>query len=311
MLNRTAIETDINLERAQRAFDGVSFRSDKRGERVVAEYVADLNALADHIESYAKDERQQAIAQQVFDDLRAKYKAKTLAWMAAQGRCISTMITGPANFPVRRAEKANNSERKRSDELFQFAKAMKGYAEQNLDRVIPKEEKKADELDALKTKLAKAEKLQETMKAANALIRKKDNAGLIALVGEATAAQLLKPNCFGGIGFERYQLTNNLANIKRMKERVEMLEKKAVKAETIGEEAQTLNGLEIVRNHAEDRLQLIFTGKPEENVRSLLKSHGFKWSPRFSAWQRQLTNNAEFALKHYVLKSEVMAQYAA
>ena len=116
MLNRTAIETDINLERAQRAFDGVSFRSDKRGERVVAEYVVDLNALADHIESYAKDERQQAIAQQVFDDLRAKYKAKTLAWMAAQGRCISTMITGPANFPVRRAEKANNSERKRSSE---------------------------------------------------------------------------------------------------------------------------------------------------------------------------------------------------
>lgn len=311
MINRTGIETDINLEQARRAFDGVSFRSDQRGDRVLAEYAAALNGLADHIEAYAQDDRQKEIAQQVFDDLRAKYKAKTLAWMAAQSRCISSMITGPARFPVARAEKANRSEHNRSTELLAFHNAMKGYAEKSLDKVFPKQETQSNELDALKDKLAKAEKLQETMKAANALIRKKDNAGLIALVGEATAAELLKPNCFGGLGFERFQLTNNLANIKRMKERVSMLEKKAVKAETIGEEAQKLNGLEIVRNHAEDRLQLIFSGKPEENVRSLLKSHGFKWSPRFNAWQRQLTANAEYALKNYVMTKEVMAQYAA
>ncbi len=320
MIDKTGIENDINLEAAIRAYDGVSFRSDKRGASVVSGYIEALNDLANHIEQYAKDDRQKEIAQSVFDDLRAKYKAKTLAWMSAQSRCISTMITGPANFPVRRAEKANASERKRSDELLAFYKAMKGYAEKNLDRAIPKEEKKTDEIADLKSRIEVAELFQEFMKEANTLNRKKDDIGLQKLFmalfkDEQKAAQKLaefkKPNYMNATGYERFQLTNNLANIKRMKERLSILEKKQVKAETIGEEAQQLNGLEIVRNHAEDRLQLIFQGKPEENVRSLLKSHGFKWSPRFNAWQRQLTNNAEYSLKNFVMKNEAMAQYAA
>lgn len=28
-----------------------------------------------------------------------------------------------------------------------------------------------------------------------------------------------------------------------------------------------------------------------------LKSYGFKWSPRYQAWQRQLTQNAVYAVK--------------
>lgn len=32
MINRTGIENDIDLRQAQRAYEGVSFRSEKRGE---------------------------------------------------------------------------------------------------------------------------------------------------------------------------------------------------------------------------------------------------------------------------------------
>ena len=44
------------------------------------------------------------------------------------------------------------------------------------------------------------------------------------------------------------------------------------------------------------RLQLFFDNKPEAEIRDILKKHGFKWSPKNSCWQRQLTNNAKYAL---------------
>ena len=40
-----------------------------------------------------------------------------------------------------------------------------------------------------------------------------------------------------------------------------------------------------------------FADKPDEALRGLLKKRGFKWSPRFHAWQRQLTSNAVHAAK--------------
>ena len=45
------------------------------------------------------------------------------------------------------------------------------------------------------------------------------------------------------------------------------------------------------------RLQLIFDGKPKEEVRNILKKNGFRWSPHYGAWQRQLTDNAIYSLK--------------
>ncbi len=45
------------------------------------------------------------------------------------------------------------------------------------------------------------------------------------------------------------------------------------------------------------RLQLIFDGKPEENTRNILKSNGFRWSPKNMAWQRHLNANSDYALK--------------
>lgn len=47
----------------------------------------------------------------------------------------------------------------------------------------------------------------------------------------------------------------------------------------------------------EMRIQLLFDGKPSEEIRNLLKQNGFRWSTRFSAWQRQLTLNGRCVTK--------------
>lgn len=65
------------------------------------------------------------------------------------------------------------------------------------------------------------------------------------------------------------------------------------------EEKTYMIGEVTVRQNVEDnRLQLLFQGKPEPDMIAKLKSRGFKWSPRNQAWQRQLTPNALLVVPH-------------
>jgi hypothetical protein len=61
------------------------------------------------------------------------------------------------------------------------------------------------------------------------------------------------------------------------------------------EVVQVINGVTLLEDPDDDRLRLIFDGKPEPDVIALLKSRGFRWSPTNTAWQRQLTDNARNA----------------
>lgn len=54
---------------------------------------------------------------------------------------------------------------------------------------------------------------------------------------------------------------------------------------------------------------IVFDGKPDEAIRSTLKSNGFRWAPSQGAWQRQLTSNGKYALRKVIeeLGAEVQA----
>lgn len=92
--------------------------------------------------------------------------------------------------------------------------------------------------------------------------------------------------------FPSYALTNNNATIKRTRERIAALEAEADRAAAGGTEVHEGKGYTLRENTDICRIQFIFDGKPDDDVRSLLKSHGFKWSPREGAWQRLLNGNA-------------------
>lgn len=53
----------------------------------------------------------------------------------------------------------------------------------------------------------------------------------------------------------------------------------------------------VVENVGIDRLQLIFDGKPDDEVRTILKSNGYRWSPKNGTWQRKLTDNARVSVE--------------
>lgn len=67
-----------------------------------------------------------------------------------------------------------------------------------------------------------------------------------------------------------------------------------------GIQAAEFNIGEVIVKYCTDlnRMQLFFDSKPEKDMVNKLKKNGFKWSPRNTAWQRQLTTNAIKALRN-------------
>ena len=158
--------------------------------------------------------------------------------------------------------------------------------------------------------LHKAEKMQETMKTANSIIRSKlqVTTRLIDQLGfsEATATKLVQGDRYGRVGFAQYQLTNNNATIKRLKQRVKMLEGKVAGAKSAAsgsEENYSFEGGTIEVNYPADRVQIFFDSIPDYTQRSELKRNGWKWSPSNKAWQRKITPQAISNAKH-LLKAE-------
>ena len=148
-------------------------------------------------------------------------------------------------------------------------------------------------LDKLKLKLRKLEELQEEMKAANAAIRMKNKEAGDAKLAELgyTEEEIVKlraPDFCGRIGYPAYQLQNNNANIRRIRQRIAELEKKKENPA----EGWEFAGGKGVGNQGVNRLQIIFDDRPDADLRSELKGEGFRWAPSQGAWQRQLTDNA-------------------
>lgn len=153
---------------------------------------------------------------------------------------------------------------------------------------------------------------QAMMKEANKIIRSKvDDAEKIKKlqeigVSDEVAHQLVTPDFMGRTGYADYKLTGNTAEMRRIIDRVLEIDKNRERAATAPQsEDYSKYGFKVERNTDINRLQLKFDGKPDEKTRTLLKHSGFRWSPRESAWQRQLTSNAEYSLKNIVKKLEV------
>ena len=152
-----------------------------------------------------------------------------------------------------------------------------------------------DAAEKLQAKIADAEQLQAAMVAANKIVRQTPKneptpekiAAIVALgLRESTAEKCFVADFCGRFGFPGYATQNNGANIKRMKDRLAGLAKRADTETTETEHVGA--GCRIVHNADENRVQLIFPAKPPENVRAILKRYGFRWCRTNGAWQRHL-----------------------
>jgi len=151
-------------------------------------------------------------------------------------------------------------------------------------------------LTKLKEKLTSLEQMQEFMKFANKCIIKKDKEAFLKLqFGTVELWEKLTNPAphIRELGFPSYKFSNNGANIRNVKKRIQKLENLASSAAL----DIVINGVRIFKNLEANRLQIIFDGKPDEEVRKRLKASGFRWSPSQSAWQRHISQSAFYCAK--------------
>ena len=281
----------INEEAARRANDMNSFRDYKAGS-ATAEYRRMVYAATELAER--QKQRVDPMYHEKIDRLLEIYCRKLAENMNAsysiEARCPSILISGGGNFPVRKKERQNAARDRNLEEW--------NYIQGLLDKIrsvgtggISSDDPQA--VEKLEAKLAALEKHQELMKAANVAIRMKDPTEGDAKLAELgytpeDIAKLREPDFCGRIGYPAYLLQNNNANIRRIRGRIEELKKRTENTP----EGWEFDGGRVVVNTTENRLQIIFDGKPDADIRTELKGEGFRWAPSQGTWQRQLTDNA-------------------
>ena len=281
----------INEAAAKRAKDMNSFSDYKQGSATAEyrHYVDEAVQLAER-----QKQRVDPMYHEKIDRLLDLYCRKLAENLndkyAIAARCPSMLVSGRANFPVQKKKKQNAAEERRLEEW----KHIQGL----LDKIrsVGTGGSSSDDpqaVEKLEAKLAALEKNQEMMKAANAAIRMKDPAKGDAKLAELgytpeDIAKLRAPDFCGRIGYPAYARQNINANIRRIRGRIAELKKRTENTP----EGWEFDGGRVVVNTAEHRLQIIFDGKPDADIRTELKGEGFRWAPSQGAWQRQLTDNA-------------------
>ena len=294
---------EINETAARQARECWSFRDYQHGSKT-AEYKAKVDECYSLVDKLPDDLKEKGTT------VADRYARRLAEWYNKQFRiemmCPSMMISGGSNFPVRKKEK-QNAARDKHYQLYNEIQKIPNKIKTLVNGTNIIKSGDADAIEQLRNKLAKAEALQTEMKATNAYYRKhKTMKGYKDYTDErATELDKAIKESMYGVPFPPYALTNNNAKIKNTRKRIAELERLKETATEQTNETYNTDLFEVIENADIMRLQLRFDGKPDADTRTVLKQNGFRWSPSNGVWQRQLTDNANFALERVIKELKV------
>lgn len=294
---------DVPLQLALAAHQGTSFVPEKRAQQRQQDYVTHMTDVYERLSRFATNEEKKSMLGSEMERYRQNWLAKYKEYLSANSRIVSTMIAGPANFPVSQMEKRNDSAHKRLDELLTLqTKAFDAIWRKLTPELQPIKSADSDALQRLREQLVQAESLQEYMKNINAAHKRflKDPASLEHSQFSEADRQMIrgyKPTySWVPHPFPPYRLSNHNAEIRRIKQRIKDVG--AMQASEHKEKAYS--GVTVIENPEIGRIQLRFPGKPERQTIDLLKRMGFRWSPTQGVWQRHLNNAGRYAAESVI-----------
>src|SRR5690606_18644424 len=213
-------------------------------------------------------EEQRRVLIDELERYRRGYVERELELLRAMSRTASPMITGPARFPVERNRKALERVQRLTREFIQWRDRAIDAMRRKIERAGQED---IDPIEAARRELAEAEALQEHMKRANAIMRRsglsdeqKRQAMREAGIPDDLIQEAFTPDpVMGALGFGRYRLGNynletNNARIRRLRQRIEELERRATRTTR----EIRFDGGRIVENAEADRLQIFFDSVP-------------------------------------------------
>ena len=321
----------INEETARRAKENISF-SDYKAGSATAQYTAQMEALTEMAEEYARKSRYIEAEPERIEEAQSYinyYGRKYAEYINKDNeitcRCPSVMIAGPANFPVRKKQKQVAAWEANSRNYISLDDA-RYKLRYILLQEHPINGSDPDAIEKLKAKLERLEKEYNEEKAEIAAERKQFDAelkaGTIQLVKHYygcripegfTEADRNNPEMIAKLpDWERNYQTGTIY-IKNG-ERVDRPAMGYRSSNMSQERARLQKRIEDLQRQKENPVQdesgenwkyyedteagricFEFDGKPEQEIIDTLKSNGFKWSPKNTRWQRQTTDNARRA----------------
>ena len=283
----------INEGAARRANDANSFSDYKPGS-ATAEYRQMVDKAVEIAERQKK--RVDPMYHEKIDSLVDTYARKLAENMnssfSIETRVPSILIAGGSNFPVRKKEKQNAARDRNMEDWNEVQGLLDKIRSTGMGGISADDPQAIQKLEA---KLEKLQSAQDTMKAVNAYYRKHKTLdgcpNLSAERIEAMKADMSSQWHIDDKPYPSWALSNNSAEIRRVKGRIAELTKKQETAYAGWE----FDGGTVEANREDNRLQIFFEEKPDEKTREILKENGFRWSPKAGAWQRQLNDNAIYA----------------
>ena len=283
----------INEGAARRANDANSFYDYKPGS-ATAEYRQMVDKAVEIGEHQKK--RVDPMYHEKIDNLVDTYARKLAENMnssfSIEARVPSILIAGGSNFPVRKKEKQNAARDRNMEDWNEIQGLLDKIRSTGMGGISADDPQAIQKLEA---KLEKLQAAQDTMKAVNAYYRKHKTLdgcpNLSAESIEKMKAEMSSQWHIEDKPYPSWALSNNNAEIRRIKGRIAELTKKQETAYAGWE----FDGGTVEMNREDNRLQIFFEEKPDEKTRETLKENGFRWSPKAGAWQRQLNDNAIYA----------------
>lgn len=282
---------DEYFKQACDSYNLTSFSPEERGETDIASHEKELH---EDLQSMPEEQRER---------YTKNYKRYFLAMIAANGRCASAMITGPARFNTARNEKACNSYAKSVTAFKEWRERALEAIRKAVEAAKPEEQRDMEEWKKVKHFIDDAASTihgidtgtergySRSLFVSNLAgrISTYANHGNVEIIDRAIAhlrewnSKVKKP-----IVTERHSIFKYPELARKVRE------KQQERANRENREIP-FDGGKVVYNFEEDRLQILFNKIPDAEMRTTLKRNAFKWSPRNQAWQRQLTRNAEYA----------------
>lgn len=201
-------------------------------------------------------------------------------YLLTASKYVPVNIAGPANYPADKQNKILERLIKQEKDTFNKVENFKINTKKMLDDKIPLDEiiKKyqngydapisGDDPNAREKLLAKLEYLE------NQHQKYKDFNKEARINGEKQLPS--------------YVLANSNQNIRSIKERINKIER----INNLNDIGYYFRDGKVSFDKNANRVKIFFDDIPTEEVRKILKSNGYKWSPKSKAWQRKLTPQA-------------------
>lgn len=280
-------------EAAYHAHYWSSQNPEMRGESALADYEKELH---EDLMSMPESEREQYLT---------NYSNHLSGLWAVESRVASSFVTGRANFNYRHNEKANRSYENKYSDFRQWRERALKAVEKRKEAIKSPEERTNEEWKAIK------ERINQTVETI---------VGIDTGVERGYNRSLLVSNLFGRIATQanngNVEIVDRAVALVRewnkkvkkpiITERHSFFKLPEVARNVLGYKVEqancenreiTFDGGKLIWNYEEDRLQILFDEKPNEEKRTVLKKSAFKWAPSQQAWQRLLTRNAEYAAR--------------